>query len=156
MVESINYKDIILSDCRHIVFAVNCEGINDSGLAGFIAKNFWPDLIDTGKMSLGTVLSRTIGCLTFHACVIHTLEHGGWDLSPSYLRHCLNRIIPGLNEKVGIVMMGAGVIGSLCGANVPALLEIMISHSLPLHIFSLSDFGCREIIKKYNIPETTS
>ena len=44
-------QDILKSGAKHICFAVNTEGINDSGFAGLISRNHWPKLADIGVLS---------------------------------------------------------------------------------------------------------
>lgn len=47
----IDYKkgqNILNSGETRIAFAVNTEGFNDAGFAGVVARNYWPELANTG------------------------------------------------------------------------------------------------------------
>lgn len=42
----------------YTVFPLNIEGINDSGFAGYVANNHFPEILDTGGNKMGEMLSR--------------------------------------------------------------------------------------------------
>ena len=48
--------DIFNSKAKHIAFAVNTEGYNDSGFAGQVSRKYWNELANCGEHELGTVL----------------------------------------------------------------------------------------------------
>ena len=58
--------NVFNSEAKHIAFAVNAEGFNDSGFAGQVSSEYWNELANCGEYELGTVLSKTVGDKTFH------------------------------------------------------------------------------------------
>ena len=69
IVEVKQEQNILKSGAKHICFAVNTEGINDSGFAGLISRNYWPDLAYIGACKLGTSLTHEKDGVTYHALV---------------------------------------------------------------------------------------
>ena len=110
--------DIFKGPEKHIAFAINVEGYNDSGFAGVISANFWPQLVNTGTQKLGTVLSKECKGRTFHAIVCHGLksENGGWEQAPQMIKNGLDSINTN-GEPIAIVPIGAGLVGMLSGAD---------------------------------------
>ena len=49
IIEKLQGRDILKSGEKRIAFAVNTEGINDSGFAGMISRKYWPELAYIGK-----------------------------------------------------------------------------------------------------------
>lgn len=102
---------------KHIAFAVNTEGINDAGFAGTVSQ-LWPEIAHCGPRRIRTVISQEVdledGPITFHGLVCHSLNDG-WGDSYTYLLDCLNSIPT--NEPIAIIQIGAGMIGSMQGAN---------------------------------------
>lgn len=116
--------DILESPHKHIAFAINTEGINDSGFAGLVARRFWPELAYIGASKLGTVLTKTIlSGPTFHALVCHSLAAGGWDGTPEHVTRCLDTLSVPEGETVAIVGIGTGPVGRLGGADADAIRE---------------------------------
>lgn len=136
MIEKQVRADIFTSDCRHIVFAVNTEGFNDAGFAGLVARRFWPDLAITGEQKLGTVLTHKGANKIFHAVVCHSLKKG-WDGAPKAIEDALNQIDVKDGDTIGVVMMGAGPIGLMQGADVQANLGAMEKSVRKVVVYSL-------------------
>lgn len=44
MIKKVIQNDIFSTNAKHIVFAINCEGLNDDGFAGMIAREYWHEL----------------------------------------------------------------------------------------------------------------
>lgn len=109
--------DVIAGPERHIAFAVNSNGGNHAGLAGSIARNFWPELAKTGPQRMGAILSKESGRKFFHALVVHSLEANGWEQAPYYIETCFNELQIPTDDEVASVTMGAGIIGRALGAN---------------------------------------
>lgn len=109
-------EDIFNTDAKHIAFAINKEGFNDSGFAGVVARKCWPELVNTGEKEIGTVLSKTVGEKTFHGLVCHSLEDGWGDNQREIIKTCFDKI-PTNGEKVATIAIGTGFMGMLGGAN---------------------------------------
>lgn len=127
--------DVFKTPLKHIAFAVNTEGYNDSGFAGAVSSRFWPALGNTGGNTLGEVLHHTVNGKTFHALVCHELKANGWSRTPQLVEKCLNSI-PG-NDEIAVVLMGSGLIGQMGGADVNAILKGMEASKKRVHVYSL-------------------
>ncbi len=115
--------DVFQTPYKHIVFAVNTEGYNDAGFAGAVSSRYWPELANTGKKQLGDVLMYTVGDKTFHAIVCHVLNaKEGWYYTPVIVEKCLDQLDVPDGETIAIVLMGAGVVGRMGGADVFSIL----------------------------------
>jgi len=98
-----------------IAFAVNTEGVNDSGFAGVISRKFWPELANIGSCELGTVLTKsTPEGLTLYALVCHSLENG-WHNQTETIKKCFDSIES--DELIASISIGTGLIGILSGAD---------------------------------------
>ncbi len=115
--------DIFEAPQKHIAFATNIQGYNDSGFAGQVSNRVWPDLAETGGNTLGEVLSYPFGEKIFYALVCHSLDEGGWRNTPKIARECLDQIECADDEEIAVVLMGSGPIGRMQGADVDAILE---------------------------------
>lgn len=129
--------DILKSDFKHIVFAVNTEGYNDAGFAGLIARRFWPDLAITGEQKLGTVISKKSGEKTFHGIVCHSLSADGWKDSPRVIEEALNSLDIPEGEEIAAVAIGNGPIGLMQGADGEANLKAMEKSKHRITVYSL-------------------
>lgn len=116
--------DIFEAPCKHIAFAVNTEGINDSGFAGTVSWRWWKELAHIGPQKLGTVLSHKADGRTFHAIVCHSLKRG-WARSPEAIEKALNSLDVPEDEEIAIVKIGSGPVGIMSGAPTSAILEAM-------------------------------
>lgn len=106
--------DILKGNETRIAFAVNTEGVNDSGFAGMIARKFWPELAYIGETQLGTVLTKEVDGVEFFALCCHSLKNG-WDKQKEVITKCFDAI-PG-DEPVASIAIGTGLVGVLSGAN---------------------------------------
>lgn len=111
---SIN-TDIFKTENKHIAFAVNKEGFNDSGFAGQVSSQYWPELANCGEHEIGTVLSKTCGDKTFHAIVCHSLHEGWGENQSEVIRDCFDKIESN-GETISTIAIGTGLIGILGGA----------------------------------------
>ena len=107
-------QNILAGSETRIAFAVNAEGINDSGFAGKIACAYWPELANIGPSKLGTVLSKECDGVTFYALVCHSLKNG-WKNQTEVIRQCFDKIEG--DAPVASISIGTGLIGILSGAN---------------------------------------
>lgn len=105
--------DIFLTQDSHIVFALNTEGHNDSGFAGVVARNYFPEIANTGGNQLGEVLKKSIDGKTFYGIVCHSLENG-WDNADEIILKALNEM--DFQDNASVVAIGTGFVGMLSGA----------------------------------------
>ncbi|MBQ6860857.1 MAG: hypothetical protein IJO08_04350 [Clostridia bacterium] len=114
IIETKRGNNILAGNETRIAFAVNTEGINDSGFAGKIAYAYWPELANIGPCKLGTVLSKECDGVTFYALVCHSLKDG-WKNQSEIIRQCFDKIE--CDAPVASISIGTGLIGILSGAN---------------------------------------
>lgn len=114
--------DIFQTPHKHIAFAVNTEGYNDAGFAGAVSLKYWPALGSTGAKKSGEVLQKTTGEKTFHALVCHSLGGDRWKKTPKLVTQCLDKLDVPDHEPIAVVLMGAGMIRQMGGADVFAIM----------------------------------
>ena len=140
MVERLINGNILTSPHTHIVFGVNKEGYNDAGFAGAVSSNDWPELANTGEQELGTVLHKSVEGRTYHAIVCHSLR-GGWDGAPDAIERGINALIDSgtvsPDEEIGCVLIGAGMIGQMQGADVSAIVDAMKRSKATIVVYTL-------------------
>lgn len=143
MITSYVRGDVLKSDCKHIIFAINAEGYNDAGFAGLVARRYWPKLANTGPCQLGAVLVnwQCTEDYTFYAIVCHTLTQNGWEGSPDIIQKALDDIaqssILDPSEKIGIVAIGDGPVGRLTGAPTEQIRQAVHASQLKVTVYSL-------------------
>ncbi len=108
-------KDIFNTEAKHIAFAINKEGYNDAGFAGKVSSKYWNELANCGEHELGTVLSKKVGNITFHALVCHSLHDGWSDNQAEIIKECFDKI-PSNGEPVATIAIGTGFVGIMTGA----------------------------------------
>jgi len=113
IIENKQGNDILNGKEKRIAFAVNSEGVNDSGFAGMISRRFWPELAFIGETELGSVLAKKVGDVEYFALCCHTLKNG-WNDQRNLIKRCFDAI-PG-DEPVASISIGTGLIGILSGA----------------------------------------
>jgi hypothetical protein len=116
MITHVVEGDVMDTPHKHIAFAINTEGFNDSGFAGFVSK-IAPKLANTGPKKLGEVITINAGHKTFHGLVCHSLAKGGWKDAPEAIVQCLNSIEVDDREPIAIIAIGSGEIGRILGAS---------------------------------------
>ena len=131
--------DIFKTSCCHIAFAVNTEGLNDAGFAGAVSSRYWPELADTGEKKLGEVMCKKSKKekKTFHALVCHSLDDGGWKGTAETVTKCLDSLDVPDDETIAIVLMGAGLIGQMGGADVFSILGGMARSKKRVTVYTL-------------------
>lgn len=122
---------------RHIAFAVNSEGYNDAGFAGQVSSNDWPELANIGQKTLGDVLSKEVEGRTYHALVCHSLRGDCWKRTPETVTKCLDSLKTPDDEIIGVVLMGAGMVGQICGADVFANIGGMARSNKKVAVYTL-------------------
>lgn len=145
VIKSIN-EDILNSDVKHIAFAVNIEGYNDSGFAGMISKKFWEELANCGENELGTVLSKKVGDKTFHALVCHSLKNYWGEYQREIIKSCFDNIPT--DETIATIAIGTGLVGMMSGANFSQIVCGM--HDSNKQIILHSNYTLEDIINYYN------
>ena len=139
--------DIFNSKAKHIAFAINTEGYNDSGFAGKVSSEYWPELANCGKNEIGTVLSKTIGDKTFHALVCHSLHNGWGENQADIIKECFDNI-PANDEEIAAIAIGTGFVGMLSGADFRQIVCGM--HDSKQQIMLYSNYTLEAVINCYN------
>ena len=129
--------DVFKTSHAHIAFAVNTEGFNDAGFAGAVSSRFWGELANTGKKKLGDVLTHEANGKTFHACVCHSLGGEGWNKTAQTITKCLDALNVPDDEVIAVVLMGAGMVGQMGGADVFAILGGMARSKKRVAVYTL-------------------
>jgi hypothetical protein len=122
MIVNATRGDAFKTPHKHIAFAVNTDGSNDVGFAGAVSSRYWPGLINTGQKKLGETMSKNCKGKTFHALVCYELSGDGWNKTAETVTKCLDSLDLPDDETIAIVLIGAGMIGQLGGADVFAIL----------------------------------
>lgn len=110
--------NIFNTEAKHIAFSINAEGAVGGGFDGQVIRKGWPELKDCGKNPIGTVLSKKIDGVTYHALVTHSLDAGWgtpeqqWDNT----KLCFDNIPVSEDEVVASIAIGSGFIGLVSGA----------------------------------------
>lgn len=99
---------------HRIAFAINTEGINTEGIAGEIARRYWPQLASIGKSELGTVITKDVDGITFYGLVCYSIEKG-WQNQTETIRQCFNAIET--DEPIAATAIGRGLYDLRRGAN---------------------------------------
>jgi hypothetical protein len=113
IIENKQGNNILNGNEKRIAFAVNSEGVNDSGFAGMISQKFWRELAFIGETEIGTVLTKKVGGVEYFALCCHSLKNG-WGDQRRVIKQCFDAI-PG-DEPVASISIGTGFVGVLSGA----------------------------------------
>lgn len=147
MIIKTDQGDIFKTEAKHIAFAVNKEGLNDSGFAGQVSSKYWEELANCGEHEIGTVLSKTVGDKTYHALVCHSL-YGNWgDDQAQIIKECFDKI-PSNGDRIATIAIGTGFIGMLSGANFRQIVCGM--HDSHQQIMLYSKYSLKAVIDCYN------
>lgn len=140
-------EDIFKTDVKHIAFAVNVEGFNDSGFAGQVSSQYWNELENCEQHEIGTVLSKTIGNKTFHALVCHSLHDGWGENQAEIIKECFDKI-PSNGETIATIAIGTGFIGMMSGADFRQIVCGM--HESQQNIVLHAEYTLEAVLKCYN------
>lgn len=135
MVVKVVQDDILNTNAKHIAFAINTEGYNDTGFAGEIAKKYWNKLTNCGKHELGTVLSKKIGDITFHALVCHSLYKNFPDNQMEVIKKCFDSI-PSNGEEIATIAIGTRFSERINGADFKKIVCGMHASINPIRLYS--------------------
>lgn len=147
MIVKTNQENIFNTEAKHIAFAINTEGLNDSGFAGQVSNKYWEELAFSGEHQLGTVLSKTIGNKTFHGLVCHSLRDNFGDNQREVIKECFDKI-PSNGELIAAVAIGTGLIGQMSGANFRQILCGM--HDSEQQIELYANYSLEDVLNIYN------
>jgi len=137
MIVNTTRGDVFRAPNKHIAFAVNTEGFNDAGFAGAVSSRYWPELANTGAQNLGTVLRHNANDKTFYALVCHSLGGNGWKKTAETVTKCLDKIEVSDDKTIAIVLMGAGMVGQIGGADVFSILGGMARSKKKVAVYTL-------------------
>lgn len=118
MITDVVKGNIFDTEFRHIAFAINVEGKNDTGVAGTVAQYFTKGFLRTGKYTMGGLISIPCFKITFHGLVCYSLEDDGWKNAPEAITAALDKISAPDHEIIAVVLLESGKIGKDSGANV--------------------------------------
>lgn len=120
--------DIFDTACKHIIFAINMEGVNDAGFAGRVSSDLWPEIRYMMPSPLGMVIKKEIvDGRMLYAIVCHSLCADGWKKTPEVLEKCFQTEFTDVSddETIASVQIGGGLIGDMMGADTAAIREVM-------------------------------
>lgn len=118
------YGNIFKGNEKSIFFGVNVEGFNDSGFAGHVVSNYWPELNGIGINNLGTLLVKETFNKTLYAIVCHSIiDSNTWKMAPGIILSALNSI--DTNSNIATITIGGGLVGKLQNADVEANIDAM-------------------------------
>lgn len=112
------HSNVFNTQVKHIAFAINTEGYNDAGFAGQVSGKYWPELAHCGYHELGTVLTKKVGDMTFHAMVCHSLNDGWGEPEEQrrIIKECFDKI-PVKGQTIATIAIGTGFVGMMSGAD---------------------------------------
>lgn len=122
VIETRHGQDILKSGMTHICFAVNSEGINNTGFAGHISRHFWPELANVGKCELGTSMTICHDGVFYHALVCMS-THDGWRNACTVVRKCFDSLET--DDPVATIAIGTSIPSVLSGAQFADIFEGM-------------------------------
>jgi len=144
MIIDIKKGDILQAGVKNIIFAVNEEGINDSGFAGMISREYWPEL-SYHPSQLGSILRKEIAEYNFYALVCHSIQYG-WRNAASYIEESINAIrVPDQEgmyykpKELSSVFIGNGPVGKMQGADTLLILAAMARAYPRITIYTLEE-----------------
>ena len=137
MIVNTTRGDVFQTPHKHIAFAVNTQGHNDAGFAGAVSSRHWSELANTGPKKLGDVISKNGNGKTFHALVCHSLGDDGWKETAETVTKCLDSLDVSEDETIAIVLMGAGMVGQMGGADVFSILGGMARSKKKVAVYTL-------------------
>lgn len=100
--------DIRTTTHKHVVFALNKEGFNNSGFAAQIAKDGFQEILKTEKKEFGDYITKTIDGINYWGIVCYSKKKNGWDNSPKAILETLNKL-PFNEENVSILAIGSSI-----------------------------------------------
>lgn len=152
MINNTAKGNIFNTEAKHIAFSINAEGAVGGGFDGSVIEKGWPELLSCGKNPIGTVLSKTIDGVTYHALVTHSLE-AGWG-SPEEQREntrlCFDNIPIPDEEEVASIAIGTGFIGAISGASPKHIVCGMCDSKKNITIYGFSMESIKQVYDEEN------
>ena len=129
LIDSKEGQDIFEGQEDIIVFAINAEGVNDSGFAGIVSRKGWPELANMGECQIGDVFEKEIDGKRYCGIVCHTLSKiDGWgtpEEQTRVIREAFNKIETRPGDIISSIAIGNGLIGKMSGSNYEAIVRGM-------------------------------
>lgn len=110
MIKAVANENVFNLGAKHIAFAINKEGFNDAGFAGYVSDNYWDELAECGEHEIGEVLSKSVDGITLHALVCHSLYEGWGDNQAQTIKDCFDKIEAN-GEPIASIAIGTGFVG---------------------------------------------
>lgn len=137
MVVDVVKGNVFSSSLHSVVFAMNDDGANTDGFAGLVTGKCCPTGFVEEAFPLGTIVSLENDGKKFLGIVCHSLCQGGWSKTPQIVTSGLDLIEVQPDEKIAVVLMGAGLAGAVYGADVPAIVRAIHASKLQCVIYTL-------------------
>lgn len=128
-------SNILDSDAKHIVFAINKEGYNDTGFAGEISKEYWEGLQKYSSDRFGKVFSKTIGDKTFYAIVCYSIDEGWPDNTREIIKESFDKIQSN-GEPIDTIPIGTRYTEKLTGADFKEIVNGMQDSKQEIYLHS--------------------
>ena len=139
--------NIFNTDAKHIAFSINAEGVVVGGFDGAVIEKGWPELLKCGKNPIGTVFSKEIDGVVFHALVTHSLE-AGWGTPEEQwenTRLCFDNIPVSENEEIASIAIGTGFMGAISGASPKHIVCGMCDSNKNITIYGFSMEAIKQV-----------
>ncbi len=103
MIKKVKFGSIFNCEEKHVVFAINKEGISDSVYTRKLVDMGFSELEKGDSNKLGSVISKDIDDKTYHAIACYSLRFG-WKKAKEYFHDGLDNL--NTDEDVAIVEIG--------------------------------------------------
>ena len=153
MINKTEHGNIFNSTAKHIVFSINAEGTVGAGFDGQVIEKGWPELLNCGPQKIGTVLSKEIDGITYHALVTHSLKEG-WGSAEEQRENtktCFDNIPVPEGEEIASIAIGTGFIGALSGANPKQIICGMCDSKKNITLYGFSMEEIKQVYDEENI-----
>ena len=140
MINKSEKGNIFNTTAKHIAFSINSEGAVGGGFDGQVIEKGWPELLQSGQNPIGTVFSKTIDGITYHALVTHSLKNGWGTPFEQWLntKACFDNIPVENGEEIASIAIGTGFIGALSGASPKHIVCGMMDSRQNITIYGIS------------------
>ncbi|MBQ7917363.1 MAG: hypothetical protein IJ310_00940 [Clostridia bacterium] len=152
MINNTAKGNIFNTEAKHIAFSINAEGAIGGGFDGSVIEKGWPELLDCGKNPIGTVFSKTIDGVTYHALVTHSLE-AGWGTPEEQrenTRLCFDNIPVPDGEEIASIAIGTGFMGAISGASPKHIVCGMCDSKKNITIYGFSMESIKRVYDEEN------
>lgn len=153
MINKTERGNIFNSTAKHIVFSINAEGVVGGGFDGQVIEKGWPELLSCGPQKIGTVLSKEIDGVTYHALVTHSLKEG-WGSAEKQRENtkmCFDNIPVPDGEEIASIAIGTGFIGAMSGADPKQIICGMCDSKKNITLYGFSMEEVKQIYNEENL-----